>query len=192
MNDYRNYTMPVSKAIFTTSDKGAYAVHSLFKSDSYLCEKALAEYIYLKAFIFVLIMRHGVKNEAPDVKATAEAIISETFAILDNAFRHDPSGYGCSIYSLNERISFYYSKVNPNNLNTLCAAYTDILGSDNLFLYGITIDKILFITDSAFEHIQSTINTWAKNNRAAKAASGSGCLLPVIAFMLLFCFLALI
>lgn len=191
MTDCRRYSLPMSKAIFTVLDKGAYTLHSLFEEDKRFCNHLLKEYIYLKAFIFVARLRASVSASPAKTKNVAEEVINETFAILDSGFRNDPLGFGCSIVEMNERIKYYYSVSDLNNFDTIRSAFLDVIGSINCLYYHIPTTEVLKIPDLAFIYIDENIGICAASGKKTQTATGSGCLLPVLAWLLIVAILAI-
>lgn len=189
MTDCRRYSIPVSKMIFTTSDQGALLLHSLFGDDKIFCDYLLKEYIYLKSFIFVARLRCATINSSSKTKKVAEEVIQETFAILNQGFINDYAGYGCNIQEMNERIAYYYAKTNLNDFNTVSAAFIDVVGNINCLYYKVPIQEVVKVSGLALTVVESTIAYCSQSgNNSNKAATGSGCLIPVLLTIILLMF----
>lgn len=173
MANYMDISISLSKAIFTTSDKGASTLYSWFKNDTYNQNRVLQEYIYLKYSQAVLFL-HLYAQEHPDQKQFIFECLAEIDELLDKSFACDPYSK-CTLTEARQRSIYYMNHINAESSSPFCSAFIDKIGADALVLNNANLFEMPNVVNYANGYIMSAIKT--------KGSSKNGGCLSTIACM---------
>jgi len=118
MND-NDFTTLIAKLAFTTSDYGGQTLYNLTKPPYQ--GNVLKEYVYLKAFVAMLLCFHSDANPEK-----SKSIAKEMLRKLDKAFKCDIAGYGNSTDEMIKRFDYYEKNVNPDTLYGIGIAFVSL------------------------------------------------------------------
>ena len=174
MANYMDMSISLSKAIFTTSDKGAYLLHSWFSSSKSTQNRVLKEYIYLKYSQAVLFL-HAYAHEHPEQKQFVFECLEEVDELLDRAFYTDMF-MKCTLDEARSRTFFYMEKIKPESSSPLCAGFIDAIGIESIMLNNVSLLEVPEVVNYANNYVLSALKT--------KGSSKNGGCLSTLACMI--------
>lgn len=174
MSKYMDMSISLSKAIFTTSDKGAATLYSWFSNNSYERERVLQEYIYLKYSQTVLFL-HIYAQDHPEQKQFVFECLEEIDELLDKSFSLDPYSE-CTLAEARQRSVYYMHNIRAESSSPYCAAFIDKVGVDAIVSSGANLFEMPDIVNYA--------NGYVMNALKVKGTSKNGGCLSTIACMI--------
>lgn len=177
--NYMNLSIKLAKAIFTTSDKGAYQVYNTFKgSREQYREIALREYIYAKYYTARMLLDAYAEHNPESRSAISEAWL-ETRELLHSFFSNDIY-YGCTIAEADKRLkhySYYLSK--SSGVITPACVMLDLVKEGTFIMDFVLVDTIDSALKEAQQYLMSEMVGKSRNK------SNGGCLTTLACFVLI-------
>ncbi len=170
----------IVKICFTTSDKGAYALHSLYKSNSAMHETAMKEYIYLKVFFAQVACARAIESKAQEKEA--HHIMVSIFTKMSEAFKSMPSSlnYGCNEEELADRISVYSQVEIADSIDfSAIVQFYKVYVNDHSLLHQ---NQLMVIFSQVYEDMVNKLASTANGSNGA----GCGCTSVIACMSLLF------
>lgn len=175
----------LAQLIFTTSDKGSKMIFNEFNYDESWLNRVLKEYIYLK----VMVVGYLLYTAARDTKEAEYhfwGTVQNLSDMLDQWRGNDYMTYGCTSEELASRIHYYFQNSWGKDLYSLANPFTDCVDLVAITINPRFVNSLLKVTE---DDLRTKL---IKKTGSGKAAAGSGCLLPILAGILLLSVLTLL
>lgn len=189
--DTSNLAVAIAKSANTTSDSGAYKLHSHMKACN-MGEELLREYVYFKAFLGILkleLLADKVKEASNNGNYKGDAIsdvrdlnstIPAVYELLNRVFQNDIFGYGNTVIELKQRVEEYKEMLADGV--PLDDLFYECLEKNVDYFGVLDYGTIRQIQTEGMNYMDKAFVTGSSGKTAAK---GGGCL-SVVACTILF------
>lgn len=175
----------LAKLIFTTSDKGSKMIFDEFNYNEIWCNHILKEYIYLKVMVVGYLLYSATDN-IKEAEYHFWGAVQNLSEILEQWRGNDYMTYGCTSEELASRIHYYFQNSWGKDLYSLANPFIDSVNLLAITTKPSFVNSLLQVTE---DDLRTKL---IKKTGSGKAAAGSGCLIPVLAGILLLSVLAML
>ena len=167
------------KICYTTSDKGAYAIHEIYKNRPDMHEAAMRQYIYAKISICCFLSLQASNSSNID---QATGVVKSLLDKMANTFRSMPSSmnYGCNEAEMRYIVGEYQIG-DEFNFEHMALVFVSAIGDSNVF----NLSKMVQIFDDCEKDLRNQIlGYYQKKSNSAGASSGCGCTVASLGLLL--------